>query len=146
MANETGFAARGKVTKVEGDVVTFLPSNTTYEFHLKAAGGNYAGPTGVLVEGVIRCQARKIWTVPSGGSWVTPIFGPPKIVQGRVKAVNDDSIVVQAGCLFVIKLPAEDTSFDLINGGIGVGTMVNATVMPGATFELVTQEAAAAAP
>ena len=96
------------------------------------------GPIDRPVEAVIRAQARKVWTVPSGGNFVQPIFGPPRIVQGRVKWLDETTLVVQAGTHFVIDVPASDRAFGLANGAIEAGSLVNVTVLPGATFELRT--------
>src|SRR5919107_1705119 len=79
-------ASRGKITQVRDPAVVFAPSGTNYELHLAAPG--YDGPVGMLTEGVIRVTARKVWTVPSGGNFVAPIFGPPRTIQGRVKALD----------------------------------------------------------
>jgi hypothetical protein len=133
-ATAGGFAAGGKVIKAEGGVVHFAPSGTNYELHLAARG--YSVPASALVRGTIRVQARKVWTVPSGGNFIAPIFGPPRTIQGRVRALDERSIVVHAGVPIVVDLPAEETGYDLANGPIAVGVMVNLMVMPGARFEL----------
>jgi hypothetical protein len=126
--------AAGKVSSVGDGVVVFLPANTSYE--LRLAGPNYGGPVGKPVRGVIRVKARKIWTVPSGGNFISPIFGPPRIVQGRVRAIEPNRLVVQAGPLVHVDLPNDDIIYDLADGPITVGRLVNVTALPGATFEL----------
>jgi len=136
MADSTAageFAARGKVTEAKDGTVRFAPSGTNYELHLAAPG--YAGPVGALTEGTIRVSARKVWTVPSGGNFIAPIFGPPRTIQGRVRAVSEQSIVVHAGTNLVVELPQSDAAYDLVNGPIAVGAMVNVMVFPGARFE-----------
>lgn len=126
--------AGGKVQAYSDGVVVFLPANTSYELRLLAP--NYGGPVGKPVKGVIRVKARKVWTVPSGGNFITPIFGPPRIVQGRVRAIEPNRIVVQAGSLVHVDLPNDDIVYDLADGPITVGRLVNVTALPGATFEL----------
>lgn len=133
----SAMAARGKITAVKDGVVHFAPSGTNYELHLDAPG--YAGPVGALAQGYVRVTARKVWTVPSGGNFIAPIFGTPRTIQGRVRAVEDQSIVVHAGVPLVVELPAAESGYDLVNGGIAVGVMVNIMVMPGARFEPVTK-------
>jgi hypothetical protein len=131
-----GYAARGKVKAVRAGSLVFAPSNTTYELHLAAA--DFTGPLDVLVDGVIRGTARKAWTVPSGGNFLAPIFGPPRIVQGRVVAVLDDhAVVIRAGAPVVVELPESDRSIELTTGPIAVGALLNVTLLPGARFELV---------
>jgi hypothetical protein len=136
MATATDFAARGKVTKVLDGKVVFSPANTNYEMHL-AVSKPYTGPLNEPIDAVIRVKARKIYTVPSGGGFITPLFGPPKIVQGRALLVEAGSVIIRAGTPIVVELPQADTSIDLSEGQISVGSIVNAVILPGATFELI---------
>jgi hypothetical protein len=133
---------RGKVIAVKDRIVVFVPRGSNYELHL-ATSTQYTGPVNTPIEAVIRAVARKIWTVATGGNFITPIIGPPRIVQGRVRHVTADQIIVHAGAAFVIDLPPVDSAIDLPNGPIALGSMVNVTAMPGATFELAFQPAAA---
>jgi hypothetical protein len=137
MASETDFPARGKVTRVEDDAVVFAPANTTYELLLRTPLGRYDGPVQALVDGVIRSVARKLYTVPSGGAFVTPIQGPPKIVQGRVRHIEPRYLVLQAGTTFLVKLPENGSAIDLATGPIRIGSLVNAVLLPGTTLELI---------
>jgi hypothetical protein len=137
MSSSTDFTARGKVLRVEDSHVIFSPVNTNYEIKL-ATPSRYDGPVGVLVEGLVKASARKLWTVPSGGNFVTPIFGPTRIVQGRIKFLDQTSMVVQAGLAVIISLPAADSAYDLSSGALAVGVLVNATILPGASFQLAT--------
>src|SRR5690606_38700773 len=134
MSSITDFPARGRITAISDDKVTFQPSNTNYELSL-GISKNFHGTVGDLVDGVIRVAARKVYTVPSGGNFVSPIFGPPRTIQGRVKLVDQKKSVVQAGVPIVVDLPSDDNAFDLHNGGIGVGSLINVAGVPGARFE-----------
>jgi hypothetical protein len=128
------FPARGKVIERRGgDRVVFAPANTNYELDLVAE--NYAGPVNVLMDGVVRVTARKIWTVPSGGNFISPVLGTPRTIQGRIRVVGDRSVVIQAGCPITVDFPAAESGFDLANGPLQVGSMVNVMAMPGARFE-----------
>ena len=127
--------ARGKITSTAGGVVKFAPSDTNYVLHLSAP--EVAVPLNTLIEGLIRVTARKVYTVPSGGNFIVPIFGPPKTIQGRVRALNGRSMVVQAGTPVHVELPAEASAVEMANGPISVGSLVNVVAFPGATFELV---------
>ena len=126
-------AAKGKVAGTKDGLVTFAPLGTNYELHLVAPG--YGGPVGSLTHGIIRAVARKVWTVPSGGNFIAPLFGSPRTIQGRVRALNETSILVQAGAPVVVDLPADSNGIDLANGPITVGALVNVTALPGARFE-----------
>lgn len=134
MATETDFPARGKVIRVDGNKVVFAPAGTTYELLLVTATP-FDGPVNTLIEGRIRIDARKLYTVASGGNFVDPIFGQPRIVQGRVKQVSDKSMVLHAGCDIVVNFPKEEHAIDLHTGGVRVNGLANVTVLPGSTFE-----------
>jgi hypothetical protein len=126
--------ASGKVTSVKDGKIIFAPSNTNYELELVCA--NYAGPLNKPVKGTIRVRARKVWTVPSGGNFITPLFGPPKIIQGRVRHLERNVLVVHGGTPITVDLPDEDIVYDLANGPIAQNVMVNVTAFAGGTFEL----------
>jgi hypothetical protein len=134
MASIWDFPAKGKVIEIKGSLIVFQPANTTY--HLYLAGGPYNGPLKTPVEILIRAYARKLWTVPSGGNFVAPIMGTPRTIQGRVRFVDGQTIIVQAGVPVAIALPANDSGVDLNCGALGVGSLVNVMVMPGVSFEL----------
>src|SRR5829696_161096 len=99
-------AAAGKVTAAGEGKLVFAPAGTNYELHLLCP--RYAGPVNKPVRGTIRVTARKVWTVPSGGNWISPIFGTPRTVQGRVRLVGENYIVVQAGTPIHVDLPDDD--------------------------------------
>ncbi len=139
MPSPLDFPARGKVIRVEGNVVVFNPSATTYELRLvNQDGAEMPQVSSHTISCYIRCSARKVWTMPSGGNFVTPIFGPPRVVQGRVRYLEETLAVVQAGVPIIVTWPAEDVAFDLATGPIVPGAIINATILPGATFELAT--------
>jgi hypothetical protein len=124
--------ARGKVLQAGDGMVVFNPAGTNYRMHLAAA--KYAGPLNHPLSAVVRVTARKVYTVPSGGNFIAPIFGQPRILQGRVLSVEDRVMVIHAGLPVVVDLPGSDTAIDLDNGQITVGTMVNVVAMPQARF------------
>jgi hypothetical protein len=134
MAGIWDFPARGKVIEIKGSLIVFQPANTTYHLHL--AGGPYTGPLKTPVEILIRASARKLWTVPSGGNFIAPIMGTPRTIQGRVRFIEGQTIVVQAGVPVAITLPTNDSGVDLNSGALGVGSLVNVMVMPGVSYEL----------
>ena len=127
--------ATGKVTATKDGLVVFNPTGTRYELYLVAA--NFDGPLNTPVKCIIRAKARKVYTVPSGGNYITPIFGPPRIVQGLVRAADERTLVVQAGCPIHIELPTVDSGIDLNDGPIYMGKMVNVVCEPGVRVELV---------
>jgi hypothetical protein len=125
--------ASGKVIAVKDGVAVFNPTGTRYELHLVGA---YDGSLNTPVKCTIRATARKVYTVPSGGNYITPIFGPPRIVQGMVRSADPRMIVVHAGgCPLQIDLPAAESGIDLDDGPIYMGKMVNVVCEPGARGE-----------
>ena len=141
MASSSDFVTSGKIISSDGEMVVFNPRGTTYQLHLRSAGPAPAGSG--PVEARIRVEGRKVWTVPSGGNFISPIVGPPRIIQGRVKYMDERTLVVQAGAHVIVDLPAADSAVDLANGAIAVGNMVNVTALPGARIEFVAAEVAA---
>lgn len=130
----TQFSVQGTVKSVEGQRVVFNPANTTYELYLTLIGA--APASGSTVRASIRLKARKVWTVMSGGNFVTPIIGEPRVIQGRVCQADNQLALVHAGLPLSVELPQEATCYDLVNGAFGAGALVNITIYPGATFEL----------
>lgn len=128
--------ASGKVLSAADGIVVFSPVNTRYELQL--AVSSYDGPIKKPVKAIIHVVARKVYTVPSGGNYITPIFGPPRIVQGIVRQADTRSIVVHAaGCPIHVELPGAEAAIDLDDGPIYLGKMVNVVCEPGARVEFV---------
>jgi len=127
-------STRGKVTANNGGVVVFKPTGTTYELHLRAE--NYTGPMNEAVDVIIRGDARKVYTVPSGGLFVSPIMGTPKIIQGRVKDVTTSELALHCGGAIInVTLPRLEGAIELAQGPIESGRIVNAVLMAGASID-----------
>jgi hypothetical protein len=123
----------GKVISSQDGIVVFQPTGTRYEFRL---AGSFKGTLNSPVKCTVRVKARKVYTVPSGGSFVAPIYGPPRIVQGQVRKADSRSLIVQAGsCSFHVELPHEESGIDLDDGPIFTGRLVNVVCEPGARVE-----------
>jgi hypothetical protein len=141
------FATRGKISEIRGDLAVFNPAGTNYELHLKLSAAGAASLSNQLntpVQVLIRASGRKVWTVPTGGNFITPITGTPRIVQGWVLYADSNTLVVQAGANILVSLPAADSAVDLTEGPVAVGQRVNCTLLPGASIELATTSAPAA--
>ncbi len=135
LTSTTPLAAAGKVIRVNDNVAVFIPTGTNYELFLETGG--YNGPLNVPVRCIIRAKARKVYTVPSGGNFISPIFGPPRIVQGRVRAADVRMLVVHAAVPFNVDLPAVESGIDLDDGPVTVGRMVNVVCEPGVWAEFL---------
>jgi hypothetical protein len=134
MTTSTVIPAKGKVLGASaGGGVIFQPTGTNYELYL--VGDASRIPRASSVDVVIRVRARKIFTVPSGGNFIAPILGTPRTIQGHVRAIDGDSMVVHAGVPILVELPADDAAFDLACGPIAIGVMVNVVALPGAGIE-----------
>ena len=136
MASANDFVAVGRVVSVEDNAVVFHPLNSNYEWKL-ATASRYDGPVNERIECRLYVRARKLYTVPSGGNFVQPIFGPPRIIQGRIKHLEEGTMVVHGGAPFVVELPEDEAAYDMGRGFLAVGGLVNVVALPGARFELV---------
>jgi hypothetical protein len=125
-------------------VVIFAPAGTNYEMRLLTSAPPSSVPVGQIIECFIRASAKKLWTVPSGGNFIAPIFGQPRTLQGRVRYLDERQMVLHCGTSIIVALPAEDCAFDLTCGPLTVLGLANAVAMPGATFELAASAALAA--
>src|SRR5262245_33181303 len=123
MSKPTDFPAIGKVLNRDDTSIVFNPQNTNYELKLHVT--NYAGPSAQRVEAFITVIARKIYTVPSGGNFIQPIFGPPRIIQGRVKYLDETQMVIHASTPIIVQLPTSTSAFDLATGDLMVGALAN---------------------
>lgn len=130
----TQFSVQGEVRRVEGQRVVFNPANTNYELHLALVGA--APAPGSSIHALIRLKGRKVWTVASGGNFVAPIAGEPRVIQGRVRQADSQRALVHAGLPLNVELPPDPVCYDLVNGPFGPGALVNITIYPGATLEV----------
>lgn len=129
----TEYPVRGVVRSAGDGKIVLNPAGTSYELHLRLEGDS-AMAAGAVVRGTIHVKGRKVWTVSAGGSFVAPITGEPRVIQGRVKYAQATRLVVQAGVSVMVELPQEPSAYDLVNGPVGVGSLVNITLYPGAAF------------
>ena len=120
---------------LNGQTVIFSPSNTTYQLYLESDNGPVQA-SGRPVEVVVSGAARKVYTEPSGGLFVSPIVGTPKILQGRVKDLNDTWLTLNCGVIVNVKLPTEPGGIELARGAIEMGSLVNVVLYPGASCEV----------
>lgn len=124
---------RGTVVSCTGGKLVLAVDNTNYQLQLDCAA-NLA--TGERVQGTVVVKARKVWTVSAGGNFINPLFGPPGVVQGMVRVADAKRLVVQAGTSVCVELPENRDAYDLKNGELVPGVMVNITTIPGSRFEV----------
>ncbi len=104
--------------------------NTNYELHL-VPQGRVRAEEGKRLIGIVRAKARRLDIVHTGGRFVEPVYGRPRRVQGRVIAIQDGSVVVDAG------LPVHCAPTDPRQKAeqFEVGQLVSFDVLDGATIE-----------
>lgn len=71
---------------------------TSYRLHLRSAV-TPATPVGKRITGVIRCEARRVDRIDSGGRFVEPVYGRPRRICGTVLSADagTNTLVVDAG-------------------------------------------------
>ena len=95
-------------SKTAEQVVVRLPGSN-YQLHLVPGGPIVATPQGRLT-GTIRCPVWKVDEVSAGGSYIEPVIGRPRRVQGVVIGTEPatNSVVVEvASSPVVCQLPEE---------------------------------------
>src|SRR5256885_10334432 len=134
MPSVTDYPARGKIIAMQDRTVVFAPVDTNYEMRLEARGSLEGARVGVVLNGLIRALPRKIWTVPSGGNFIEPIFGPPRRIQGRIRYLDELTMVIQCGTPIIVSLPADPNAYALPEGPLAVGMLANVSLLPDAPF------------
>jgi hypothetical protein len=76
--------------------VRIAPTGTAYRIELVLDGdaGALAGRVGKRISGTVRGRALRAWHATAGGCFIEPVWGVPRIVQGRVLAVDVQSNAV----------------------------------------------------
>ena len=129
-------SAKGTLVSVGVGMIVWRPLDTSYEHQLEFTG-DLSAHVGRHGRGRVRVRGRKVYAVASGGNFVQPILGTPRIIQGRVLALDGNVLFVKAGAVFAVELPTGKDTIDLAPGGIAVNSMVNVVAWPGASFENV---------
>lgn len=130
--------ARAKLLEKDAEkvVLTFPAGATgqiqkpTHQMHLLTNTPVRTEP-GKRILGTIRVEARRIDVCGTGGSFVEPVYGRPRRVQGTIIDIDSSNgcVVVDAGMPIVAKLdPLQRTS------DFKLGDHVTFAVKPGATF------------
>ncbi len=129
--------ARGVLLSVCADrgrrTVTMAIPATDYRLQLQLRGDCDA-EIGTSVRGQLHVQARRIDRCNTGGQFIDPVVGQPRVVQGRVRTIDAEAneLVVQA------KIPIRvQVSDDQCATAFQIGDLVTFAVDPGATFSPV---------
>ncbi len=125
--------ATARLLEVEADRIVLAMDQTNYRLHLKPGGQIDPGRRGKRIRGRVVVSVWKVDRVSVGGSYIEPVIGRPRRVQGRVlgRGPGVQTIVVQAaGVPIVAQLPQ---MFDAQS--LAPGLKVGLDVYDGATFE-----------
>ncbi len=135
MTNAPSDIARVVIEKARDGRVRVSVARTNYRIDLvDASGGSAANATvGRPLEGRIRAKALKMHRAAAGGTFIEPIEGTPRIVQGRVLATDtvNNTAIVHAVVPMRIDVPPGQCASDF-----ATGDLVNFYVESGATFAL----------
>lgn len=133
-----------KPTVARGELVEIVPATATRSGHVVLTFGNTSyqmhlvptapvtTPIGKRIMGTIRCKARRVDVVETGGRYVEPVYGRPRRVQGTVVAAEPSQrvIVVDAGMPIHCELQDARQEADQFP----IGAFVSFDAMDGATF------------
>lgn len=130
--------ARAKLLEKDAEkvVLTFTGYTTgqvqkpTHQMHLLVNTPVKTEP-GKRILGSIRVEARRIDVCGTGGSYVEPVYGRPRRIQGNIIEIDSSNgcVIVDAGMPIVAKLDHLQRTSDF-----NVGDHVTFGVKAGATF------------
>ena len=110
-------------------IILAIPA-TDYQIHL-VCNGTTAAHIGKRIQGVIHVKALRMHKASAGGSFIEPIYGHPRVVQGRVVAID----LSQNRLLCEVVVPMWVEPFDGQSAtDFNAGDMVNFYAQSGATF------------
>ncbi|MCE9620462.1 MAG: hypothetical protein K8R92_11235 [Planctomycetes bacterium] len=122
--------ARAVVQQHDGDKIILSIPSTEYQLHLTCNGKTNVHP-GKRIQGVIELKALRMHKASAGGSFIEPIYGHPRIVQGRVLSID----LGKNRLLCDVVVPVWVEPFDGQSAAdFNAGDMVNFYVQSGATF------------
>jgi len=132
--------ARGVLMEIketdEGREIILAIPNSDYRLHLVPTG-EITTPVGRAIHGRIDLNARRIDVCGTGGQFIDPVYGRPRTVTGRIRAIiaDDNALIVKAKIPLRVhvRAPQKATDFE-------TGTLINFFVDRGATFTPVEPE------
>lgn len=122
-----------RFVRVQNDIAVFRVPGTDYELHL-VCRDPINTPPGRRVQGTIHARALRMHQSDTGGRFIEPVYGPPRIVQGSVieaDAQNNRLLMDLAVPVWVTLDPAQSAA------KIPPGAMLNFYVESGTRFEPV---------
>ena len=129
--------ARGVLLESHEHQIVLAIPRTDYRLHLVPTE-TIETPIGKAITGFIDVNARRIDHCRTGGNFIEPVYGSPRTVQGRVRAIDAESntLIVQAKVPVRVKVRAPQNASDF-----EPGTLITFFIDPGATFTPVSPKA-----
>ena len=101
------------------------------ELVLDGDAASLAAKVGKRVTGRVRAKAQRAWHATAGGCFIEPVWGAPRIVQGRVLAVDVNANAALLDLAFPAWVSLEPSQ---AAGAFRTGDMLNFCVESGASF------------
>ena len=122
----------GRIEHKSDERIILAVEGTDYRLHLVPAGP--VGEVGQRVRGTVRIEARRVDVVPAGGTFIEPVYGRPRRVQGRIVGgdLAANELHLKAHAPVIVRLEPAQKAAEFC-----VGQLVGFDAKAGATFEQV---------
>ena len=128
--------ARGILDSLTDEEMVLAVPHTEYKLHLAPTvpAGEFNRYIGKRIRGVIEAVALRIHRATSGGCFIEPIWGAPRIIAGTVCSVDRDNrrVLVDAGVPMWVTAPKGQNV-----AALHEGELVNFYVRSGTSFRPV---------
>lgn len=132
-SSATDDTARVRVDQASDETVVLSLPNTNYRLHLRPGAplSSFPSEPGRRAKGVIAGRALRMHKASAGGSFIEPIEGHPRIVQGSVLATDLDRnrVLIHAAMPMWFEVAEGQLASDF-----QTGDMVNFYAESGMTF------------
>jgi hypothetical protein len=132
--DDTQALTRGVLESLDDASLVLAVLHSEYKLHLAPAvpADRFATAVGGIIKGLIHARALRMHPTRGGGRYIEPVWGAPRIVAGRVRAVDGGQrrVLVDAGVPMWVEAPKGQ---DLAS--IREGDLVNFYVESGSRFE-----------
>lgn len=128
------YHARGVLAEHDDAEIVLTVPNTDYRIRLRTYQAP-STPVGKRITGIIRAQARRVDVVHTGGSFIEPVYGRPRRIQGEIVEIDasGSTITVHAGAAPIVAKLSQGQRADAFH----VGDFVAFDVLEGASFSQV---------
>ena len=127
---------RGVLESLDDNEIVLAVHHTEYKLHLSLPPAqDITASVGSPIRGTIHARALRMHAARGGGRFIEPVWGAPRIVAGRVRAVDGPQrrLLVDTGVPMWVEAPKDQ---DL--GVIREGELINFYVESGACFQPAT--------